>query len=746
MSFVLSMLLRADDSNAKRGLAATQAEAKKTGSAIGDLSAKGRAASAGLNTMAASADRTEAQLRQLATAEKAAVATTVSLETANRRAAARASNLTAQFNDIGVMLASGQNPLQLAIQQGTQIVQVIGPLGATRAVRELGGAFLKMLNPVSLITIGSIAAGAAMFQWLTNSGEEAMTLEDALSEVTDAVDELRAATENLSGTKIDELSSKYGRFTTGVLELVQAQRALAEIDAIEALTTAHGTLLESLKDNLSSFNSLAGAGRNLRSVTERLKREYGLTGKQIDAMRDAIDKVESAAGPAEQVKAYRELRTLIVDAVGGYKNLSAEQKDFVRGLIDAENAARSVAFLVGDTVSLTEDLVSAADSISFDKAISGASMLVARLSDGLQRIGDIAAAVGEAGQRALTDQQKITLQELELDQRRGGASDVAIAGALAAQREQFALDDKGIPPAVVDKLVADARARGEKEAANSAALRNLRTPDRAGSKANRAESNAIADLLEKQQQALALAGETDPIQKELIRNREALAGATDAERAAVTQLIAERIREEQQTRQVLELHEYFENTAFDAIDGLILQGKSLSDVMGDVEKSIARAVLQATLLGQGPLAGLFGGSSTSGGIIGSLVSAIIPRKADGGYLTGPGGERSDGLLIYGSPGEMMMNAPATKRYRHVLEKMNAGSEIAGFADGGYITGPPVFNQSSSAARAARDGMNAPTVQNNYFNVTTQDARSFSQDRVSVARGAQRLIAQASRFS
>ena len=44
-------------------------------------------------------------------------------------AAGSAANLTAQFNDISVMMAAGQNPMQLAIQQGTQITQVFGNRG-----------------------------------------------------------------------------------------------------------------------------------------------------------------------------------------------------------------------------------------------------------------------------------------------------------------------------------------------------------------------------------------------------------------------------------------------------------------------------------------------------------------------------------------------------------------------------------------------------------------------------------------
>lgn len=84
-------------------------------------------------------------------------------------AAGSVSNLTAQFNDIGVMLAAGQNPLQLAIQQGTQITQVFGNTGAAQAGMMLKQALVSMISPLNLITIGAIAGGAALVQWATSA-------------------------------------------------------------------------------------------------------------------------------------------------------------------------------------------------------------------------------------------------------------------------------------------------------------------------------------------------------------------------------------------------------------------------------------------------------------------------------------------------------------------------------------------------------------------------------------------------
>jgi hypothetical protein len=69
------------------------------------------------------------------------------------------------------------------------------------------------------------------------------------------------------------------------------------------------------------------------------------------------------------------------------------------------------------------------------------------------------------------------------------------------------------------------------------------------------------------------------------------------------------------------------------IDRAVAGGEKLSDVMADVARMIARAALQAAIMGSGPLAGLFGTGGTggqAGGLIGALSKAL-PKllKANG---------------------------------------------------------------------------------------------------------------------
>jgi hypothetical protein len=111
---------------------------------------------------------------EAAAANKAAGAMRLHNQAANQNvrgmqgAAGHVGNLAAQFQDIGVSAAMSMSPMQIALQQGTQISAVLGPMGAAGAVKALGQAFLSVISPVSLVTIaivGLAAAGLQMVDW-----------------------------------------------------------------------------------------------------------------------------------------------------------------------------------------------------------------------------------------------------------------------------------------------------------------------------------------------------------------------------------------------------------------------------------------------------------------------------------------------------------------------------------------------------------------------------------------------------
>ena len=160
---------------------------------------------------------------------------------ANRLAAGSMGNLVAQGNDVFVMLAAGQNPLTLAIQQGTQITQVIGPLGAAGAFRALGGAVLSMLSPINLITIVALAATATVVNWFMSASEEGETFADTVEALETRIDSLKDKIAEASATRL-ELADRFGE---GFVEraqdildrIVEAEKRVAQREATASINS-----------------------------------------------------------------------------------------------------------------------------------------------------------------------------------------------------------------------------------------------------------------------------------------------------------------------------------------------------------------------------------------------------------------------------------------------------------------------------------------------------------------------------
>ena len=160
--FVTSMELRVQADQAKAALKATSAEVQGLGQAAVTSSAKAGGlapAVAGVARATPAVKALQAQITGIGTASEVAAGRMRQIGGASTLAAGSVGNLTAQFNDIGMMMAAGQNPLMLAIQQGTQVSQVIGPMGAAGAVKALDTAFMATINPVSLLNLASSRAG-----------------------------------------------------------------------------------------------------------------------------------------------------------------------------------------------------------------------------------------------------------------------------------------------------------------------------------------------------------------------------------------------------------------------------------------------------------------------------------------------------------------------------------------------------------------------------------------------------------
>lgn len=167
---------------------------------------------------------------------------------------------------------------------------------------------------------------------------------------------------------------------------------------------------------------------------------------------------------------------------------------------------------------------------------------------------------------------------------------------------------------------------------------------------------ALLDLIKRLQEERDVMRETDPVMREMIRLRELLAAATPAQAEEIRKLIEETTREQKAMEAAQDAMETFGRMGVNALSALADGSRSLEDTLKQLLLQLADLALQAALLGQGPLAGLFGISG--GGLIGALGGLFSGFFATGGLIPsgtfGIVGERGPEPVIGTSRGAMVL--------------------------------------------------------------------------------------------
>jgi tape measure domain-containing protein len=141
---------------------------------------------------------------------------------------------------------------------------------------------------------------------------------------------------------------------------------------------------------------------------------------------------------------------------------------------------------------------------------------------------------------------------------------------------------------------------------------------------------------------------------------------------------------------------FFGDAITDSLEDLIINGQKAEDVLKNLVKQLAKAALQAALMGSGPLAGFFGTSGQNGapggfwgmfsGMFGGGSRGLTPGSgglySDGGF-TGPGGKYEPAGVVH--KGEYVFSKKA-------VQKLGLGNLEAlhrGFASGGAVGIPSI---------------------------------------------------------
>ncbi|MES0168250.1 phage tail length tape measure family protein [Mesorhizobium sp. M0027] len=315
--------------NQKLGLSANASE----------LAAKGQ------TQLAAAVSAANAQIQGQALAAEKTIASSKRMQAANANVSVASqltapstfntANIAAQFQDIGVTAAMGMSPLQIALQQGTQLQAVLGPLGAGGAVKALGGAFLSLINPVSLVTLALVGGTAAAIQYFMSSKKEVKTLDEALKVHEQSI----ARVSELWG-EAAVARSKYGTTSTGSVafgiegDIAELQRQLKKAATVEmGLLGTSSPITDALKKSINDNLKATGLTEDQFQQTplfKKIEQDWLSLSQNISEGGPAILKIIEGIETVGRTSSNSGLRAMAQDAATAlqpFRNLAEALRD-----------------------------------------------------------------------------------------------------------------------------------------------------------------------------------------------------------------------------------------------------------------------------------------------------------------------------------------------------------------------------------------------------------------------------------
>jgi hypothetical protein len=333
-----------------------------------------------------------AELQRLANHYGVAEAAGMSMGNQLKSARFHAANLTAQFNDIAVMLAAGQNPLMLAVQQGTQISQVMQAAGGT--TKQMGAllieSFRAMISPATLVTLALIAGGAALTQWAMGAifaGKETVKFDAVIGELGSALTSVKSIIDILKMSN-EELSAEFGKMSTEArnvairmleLQQVAAERTLAEsiLESSNAFNAIGVSLTESITGGRAAFvelESLAGQFKLTHAEAKQLSEAF-IQLRDATTFQERLAGLQNVKGTMQALGvSVKQLPKDVQDALLEAEKLTLESIRLKEALAEATDAAPKAGFLAGAIQDMDVLYQRALDIIRVKREIDAKSM------------------------------------------------------------------------------------------------------------------------------------------------------------------------------------------------------------------------------------------------------------------------------------------------------------------------------------------------------------------------------------
>ncbi len=559
-------------------------------------------------------------------------------------------NLAAQFQDIAVQLQGGASPFTVALQQGTQISQVLGQAGAGGVVKLLGTAFASLVSPVSLATIGIIALGGAAVSY----GMKAVGAVDDLDERIKKHAEL-----------VKELKGVYGDAAKGVDTSTKESAAV-----LRALLNISTDKLQ--KDFARLAQSAAAPGQQMAQFVDDLGRIIDAGSDKFAPFRKAIDDFNASVRAGKpDVQAFRDSISETVNSSTDQKvrSLGGELLDASKNAGELANSLRSVGE-AGKNLDVAA-LAAAAMNKSFADALKTLGGTVSKnLSDREKIMQNYNKAMETANsdykQMAAMAERDNQLAILSYNERKKAAEEAGRAAESAAKRFQSQLDS-------VQKRNAQLFGAQSGIGQGVGELARLETQYRLTEAAQQAFGKVTPEIAAKIDAVAAAAGRAaDALAKARLQSdigfERSQIGLSPAEQSANSRLrsvFGDDVNSAQaqfykQQLLVNDALRQYSDISKDATKGFIsdiLAGKSALESLGNALEKIGNKLIDMAVDGlwgkafggSGGLLSLLGGGGPTGSI--QVGNQFFPKYANGTNFA-PGG-----LSIVGERGPELVNLP-----------------------------------------------------------------------------------------
>ncbi|WP_455270302.1 M15 family metallopeptidase [Rhizobium herbae] len=587
---------------------------------------------------------------------------------------ANTANIAAQFQDIAVTAQYG-DPLQVALQQGTQLSSILGPLGVGGSIKALQAGLMSLVSPVSLITIGLIAGGVAAYQYFTSASADVKKLDDVLETHEKTIKRLESA----YGGVITS-ARNYARENRVILEAA-SRKAMA--DLLGASKVENSGFLDAVE--LSSFVT-GGAGlvgletkfEPFRAEILKLREQVKAGKPEFDAFLASVQK--TAATDPKYLKSADELALLVEkaksakDAIDELRRAELARAAGQRGFLINSQADNDYGDYVDQQNKALRDQVKRYEaSIANMNARSPAERAAAaRLNSGLEDDGNGGEAqkqrVNYAGllaqaeaEKALSDAQRERRQSLEasIEQQQ---LELSLFGKTIAEQERLRMQYQ-----LISELKADAERNGI--AVDHAEISRIK--ERSAAYGQLAEQLAALKALQdadreiqKLQAQLSLAGETESVRARILRQMETenrirdlglAQGSAEAEQLRQKSALAGELTDQIKKQEAA--WEKVRSTGENTIDSIVDAASKgdFKSLLGDVAKDWSKTLLEMgvtnplknatlgtnkpTIDDAGGLGGiitkLFGGGAAD--TVGAMTVTAGTVMVNGGVAAGLGG-------------------------------------------------------------------------------------------------------------